>query len=419
MTPDVSLAQGLLSSTPFERLSKSPAVAAVAVPAKKVRDLSIDYLRTTLTLMVIAHHSMLAYTTWAAFDKEHVFRSTAPVVDGSRWVVFNYAENFNDVFFMSLMFFISGVFVHPAVRRHGALTFAKDRLLRLGVPFAVAVCGFMPLALYPSWTLGTHGSGFIPFYEHIARIGFQVGPPWFIWVLLLFDLVVAILLLPGQRWLTGTESLTRRLQPHSVLAFVAMLVLSALAYLPLLSHFGFAKWTVLFMSPFAFQESRIALYALWFMAGVIIGVPGLSTGLLSRSGTLAKNWKGWIAICALAYAALSIIPRLLLSHGMTLAKSNAIEATLWVFSCVASCFAFLAAFRGLELRPSRLMDSLSRSAYVMYLVHYVFITWSQKSLIPLPLHAGLKAAIVFISTVALSWLTAQVLIRIPGVKTII
>ena len=174
MTPDVSLAQGLLSSKPFTSFNKSPAVAVAAVSAKKVRDLSIDYLRTTLTLMVVAHHSMLAYTTWAAFDKEHVFRSTAPIVDGSRWVVFNYAENFNDVFFMSLMFFISGIFVYPAVRRHGALTFTKDRLLRLGVPFAVAVCEFMPLALYPSWMLGTRNTGFVGFYEHIARIGFQV-----------------------------------------------------------------------------------------------------------------------------------------------------------------------------------------------------------------------------------------------------
>jgi len=117
----------------------------------KERDLSIDYLRTTLTLMVIAHHSSLAYTTWAVFDKEHVFRSTAPVVDSARWIVLNYAENFNDVFFMSLMFFVSGLFAYPAIRKHGCLNFACDRLLRLGLPFAISVSVFMPLALYASW----------------------------------------------------------------------------------------------------------------------------------------------------------------------------------------------------------------------------------------------------------------------------
>lgn len=294
MTSDVSLAQDPLYRTPLPAFGTPSTVEVAAVPARKVRDLSIDYLRTTLTLMVVAHHSMLAYTTWAAFDKEHVFRSTAPVVDGSRWIVFNYAENFNDVFFMSLMFFISGLFVYPSVRRHGAFTFARDRMLRLGLPFTVAVCGLMPLALYPSWTLGTHSAGFANFYEHIARAGFQVGPTWFIWVLLLFDLVIALLLFPGQRWMTGTGAFTRKLQQHGVLAFVTMLVLSAVAYLPLLSSFGFAKWTVLLTSPFAFQEARIALYALWFSAGVVIGVPDISGGLLSKTGPLARHWKGWV-----------------------------------------------------------------------------------------------------------------------------
>ena len=418
MTSNVSFSQSL-SPIGEQALSGSQAVPVEAAPAKNVRDLSLDYLRTTLTLMVVAHHSMLAYTTWAAFNKENVFRSTAPIVDSSRWVVLNYAENFNDVFFMSLMFLISGLFVYPAVRRHGALTFAKDRLLRLGVPFAVAVCGIMPLALYPSWTLGAHSSSFFPFYGHLARTGFPVGPPWFIWVLLLFDLAVAALLMPTHSWLSKTASFACKLQPHSALTFLAMLALSAAAYLPLLSRFGFAKWTVLFISPFAFQESRIALYALWFGAGVLIGVPGISTGLLAKSGKLAREWKVWLMVCAVAYAGLSVLPKLLLRHGMTVTDSRSVEAILWVFSCVASCFAFLAFFRGIEIHQSRVMDSLSRSAYVMYLVHYVFITWSQKSLMSSQAPAGIKAAIVFVSTVALSWLTAQILTRIPGVRSIL
>ena len=117
----------------------------------KPRDLSIDYLRTTITLMVIAHHSALAYTTWARFDSHDVFRSTAPVVDVSRWAFLDYAENFNDVFFMSLMFFVSGLFTLPAIRKHGAIGFARDRLLRLGVPFIFAVMFIIPLAYYAMW----------------------------------------------------------------------------------------------------------------------------------------------------------------------------------------------------------------------------------------------------------------------------
>src|ERR1700735_3424184 len=115
------------------------------------RDLSIDYLHTTLTLMVIAHHSSLAYTTFARFNKQNIFQSTAPVVASARWIFFDYAENFNDVFFMSLMFFVSGLFVYPALRWHGTWGFIRERLLRLGVPFVFAVVFLMPIAYYASW----------------------------------------------------------------------------------------------------------------------------------------------------------------------------------------------------------------------------------------------------------------------------
>jgi glucans biosynthesis protein C len=83
--------------------------------------------------MVIAHHSCLAYTTFASFDKQDIFRSTAPVVDASRWVFFDYAENFNGVFFRSLMFFISGLFVYQALRRHGTASSSRRAVSLLWV----------------------------------------------------------------------------------------------------------------------------------------------------------------------------------------------------------------------------------------------------------------------------------------------
>src|ERR1700728_1183618 len=158
------------------------------------RDLSIDYLRTTLTLMVIAHHSSLAYTTFAYFDTEHIFQSTAPVVDSARWIFFDYAENFNDVFFMSLMFFVSGLFVYPALRRHGTWGFIRERLLRLGVPFVFAVVFLMPIAYYASWQLTGRSTGFVNFYKGLAQDRFTGGPEWFIWVLLAFGVALALLL---------------------------------------------------------------------------------------------------------------------------------------------------------------------------------------------------------------------------------
>lgn len=55
------------------------------------------------------------------------------------------------------------------------------------------------------------------------------------------------------------------------------------------------------------------------------------------------------------------------------------------------------------------MDSLSRSAYVIYIVHYIYVLWLQRSLMGINIHASLKFLIVFSGATLFSWLTAQCL----------
>jgi acyltransferase-like protein len=383
------------------------------------RDLSIDYLRTTLTLMVIAHHSSLAYTTFAYFDKQDMFRSTAPIVDVTRWVFFDYAENFNDVFFMSLMFFISGLFVYQSLHKHGTLGFIRDRFLRLGVPFLFAVVFLMPIAYYPSWQLTGQSIGFLNFYKRIAGIGFAPGPPWFIWVLLFFDVVLALALVPLRRWMSAAESSMRSLQDRPFRTSVRVFLLAALVTLPLLARYGPAAWTHVLIGAFSFQISRIGLYALWLVFGFLVGIPGFAEGLLSRRGALARSWPRWLLGCVLAYNALWIYQGSRLFHRLPIMEGGFLWSLLWLASCVASSFAFLALFRGIDLTSTRLMNSLSRSAYVMYLVHYVFVTWVQRLLLNKPIHAGIKFVIVFLAATLLSWLTALLVFRIPKLKMIL
>jgi Acyltransferase family len=369
--------------------------------------------------MVLGHHSSLAYTTFAHFDKQNLARSTAPIVDVTRWRFFDYAENFNDVFFMSLMFFVSGLFVYPALRRHGTFGFMRDRLLRLGVPFAFAVVILMPIAYYASWQLTGLDTGFFDFYRRLAAAGFAVGPPWFIWLLLFFDVVLAFLLVPFKRTMPVVERLMSKLRDHSVATFSALLCLAAVAYIPLLFRYGFGTWTNLITSPFSFQVARIVLYFLWFMFGFLVGAPGLNSGLLARDGSLVRHWPLWILGCIVAYNLLCFVPKWPVVHHFSGTHQRFLEALLWVASCTASSFGFLALFRGIELHSRSWMNSLTRSAYVMYLVHYVFVTWTQRLVLNRPFHAGLKFLFVFLATVFLSWLTAQAVLRIPKLKTIL
>jgi glucan biosynthesis protein C len=277
----------------------------------------------------------------------------------------------------------------------------------------------MPIAYYASWQLTVHNRGFLDFYEHLGRSGFVPGPPWFIWVLLLFDVVLALLLRPLSRWAPPVGHFMRSLKEQALATFMVTLVVAATAYLPLLSRYGFWTWTNVGKSPLSFQIARVGLYAVWFVFGFLVGAPGFSNGLIARSGSLARHWPWWVAGCLLAYNALWFVPRSALVASLPHARRGGLAALLWLVSCVASCFAFLAFFRGVDMKPRSWLLSLSRAAYVMFLVHYVYVLWAQRAMLGVPIHAGFKFVFVFSSATVLSWLTAQLVLRIPKLHTIL
>ena len=98
---------------------------------------AIGYLRAVLVVMVVAHHAALAYHPYAppinatlAMDPR--WWQAFPIVDAQRWSGALLLVGFNDIFFMSLMFFLSGLFVWPGLKAKGAASFLRDRALRLG-----------------------------------------------------------------------------------------------------------------------------------------------------------------------------------------------------------------------------------------------------------------------------------------------
>lgn len=158
------------------------------------RNLWIDYLRSCITVLVVAHHSSLAYTTFAYFDTTTYINSTSPVVDNSRWIGMDFFVSFNDVFFMPLMFFISGLFLFRSKNKKGTKKFLYDRFKRLGIPFIVGIAFIIPIAYLPSFYLINHHFN-IPLFikDYISNQKWPVGPPWFIWILLLFNIVASLL----------------------------------------------------------------------------------------------------------------------------------------------------------------------------------------------------------------------------------
>jgi peptidoglycan/LPS O-acetylase OafA/YrhL len=386
------------------------------LPAASARDASFDYLRAFIVLLVLLHHSVLAYAVLWPVQPRTFSILPAPIVDPQRWAGFDVLAIFNDTFFMALMFLLSGFFAWPSLERKGAAKFLRDRILRLGVPFAVATGILMPLAYYPSYAVTGADPGFLAYARAWLSLGvWPSGPAWFIWLLLVFDAVAAGLHVL-RRWMAKTQA------PRPQ-AFVAMLlVVSALVYVPMELVFGAERWLTL--GPFSFQESRLLLYATYFLAGFQMSASGTESGFLARNTGLARRWPIWLSAGLAAYALrLAIIIMLVLpvagAHRPLPFTLRLLSDLTLVLCCGTISLAFIALFRRFAVAHQPVFDSLSASSYGMYLMHYPVVVWLQFALLAVALGPIAKAAIIFVGAVALSWGIVVALRRVPVIARVL
>jgi glucan biosynthesis protein C len=386
--------------------------------------LALDNLRAFVILLVLSFHSVLAYLQFLPaepfpFDMPPYLWRAFPIVDSQRWFGFDLYCAWQDVFLMSLFFFLSGLFVWPSLGRKGMPRFLYDRLLRLGLPFTLVVTCLMPLALYPTYLQTAAEPGVAAYWRHWLALPFwPCGPMWFLWLLLVADFTAAGL----YRFAPGLGNRLIRVcfaaQARPARYFTGFLIASAFAYVPMSLVFAPAAWFDL--GPFAFQFSRPLHYAVYFFAGLGIGASGIERGLLAADGPLVRHWPMWL-VAALGLLLLWMgLTGLTMTDGGTASVGLQILADLsFVLACFTSCFGVLAvALRFAALRLPALAG-LNNSAYGMYLVHYPFVVWLQYALLGAALPAIIKGAGVFGATLLLSWGAIAALRCVPSVAQII
>jgi glucans biosynthesis protein C len=379
--------------------------------------LALSNLRGAVILIVLAFHSCIAYldslpSSAQPFNSPPYQWRSFPIIDSQRWFGFDLFCAPQDVYLMSLMFFLSGLFVGPSLARKGGWDYACRRAVRLGLPFALTVFLLMPVTLYPVFLVTAEDPSVAAFWQSYVALPFwPSGPSWFLWQLLSLNLAAAGIrrLAPGWEAFVGRMSIR---SSHPIRFFADLVMASALAYVPL--AIAFTPWQWLELGPFALQLSRPLHYAVYFFAGLAIGIRGIENGLLASSGLLARHWAMWL-VAAVAAFLLWIAPTALifeLRDAVPLGLQIA-AALGFVLSCAASSLFLVAVFLHFARNRSRVLDSLSRNAYGMYLVHYLFVVWLQYALLNAPLFAFAKAAIVFGLTLVLSWAVSAALQSLP------
>jgi len=369
---------------------------------------ALSNLRGIVIVIVVAFHSSLAYLASipaqsARFDQAPYTWQAFPIVDTHRWIGFDLFCAWQDVSLMSLMFFLSALFVAPSLLRKGLWTYVIDRVWRIGLPFVLVILFLSPLALYPAYSVRTVNPSLVGFWEQWTSLPFwPTGPEWFLCLLLIMDIMAACIYAAAPGYIERLGRLAAWPCERPIVFFAILATISLMAYVPL--ALAYSPWSWSSVGPFSLQLGRPAHYLTYFFAGLAVGQVGLNRGLLTSDGPLARHWLVWLGAAIVSFGAWAGLTSLTMPDWAKAPLTAQIAATVvYPVACAAGCLLLLAICLRFRRNHIKILDSLSANAYAMYLVHYVFVVWLQYALLGSNFFPIAKVAIVLSCTLILSW----------------
>jgi hypothetical protein len=381
----------------------------MTLPADQSRSsLALANLRAVVILIVLAFHSVLAYVRFVpvrsgSFDAPPYGWRAFPIVDGERWFGFDLFCAWQDVYLMSLLFLLSGLFVWPSLQRKRQWGFARDRVRRLGVPFVFGVLVLVPIAVYPPYLVRGGAPDLASYWHAYTSLPFLPnGQLWFLWHLLALNFVAAAIYWIAPDALKALGRFSAAVGRRPSVYFAVFVAASAVAYVPV--ALAFTPWQWSDFGPLSVQWCRPLLYGVNFFAGIGIGAAGLDVGLLAVDGPLGRRWKLWLGVALASWFLWMGVTSFTLEGQAPLFIEIASDL-LFVLACAGGAFFVIAASLRFGTKRLPIFESLAVNAYSLYLVHYVFVVWLQYALLGVAVFAIIKGAIVFCATAVLSWLT--------------
>jgi len=391
-------------------------------PEVATRNIPLGYLRTFLTLLVVGHHAALAYIELGlkpatALDAPPMIWGAFPIIDKVKVPGLELFVGLNDTFFMALLFLLAGIFSWPSLQRKGSIAYMRNRGWRLGLPFLIGALLLAPLAYFPTYLATGATPSLLGFASLWWSLGSHpAGPVWFLWVLLAFSAIASICFELSPDWLDLWQSWIGRFSDRPIHFFISLMLLSSLAYIPMVMWWTPEKWIDLGI--FWIQIGRSLYYFLYFAIGLGLG----AQGLFASGGMLARRWFVWVPSALFSYI---IGIGIFIAIMSTMAKGGpGIGLSLvghfsFTLSSAAISMAALAVFLRFMNTRGPLWDSLSENAYGIYILHYVAVIWLQYALLPIPLPAFGKFAIAWLGGVLIPWGLTSLLRRSTPMRRIL
>lgn len=367
----------------------------------------LDRLKVFMTVLVVLHHTAITYGgagSWFYYEhRDNVVVTT----------LLTMFTAVNQSFFMGLFFFISGFVTPVSYDRHGGGSFLKVRLIRFGIPLLFYMLAIAPLLQYVAsgynGTLGTFIQEEIFTNPLQGVLTFAVGPLWYLEALLLFYAGYA-----GFRRLTAGKSRSKRiaLSPRLITGYVVSVAVANYAV-----RLAYPVGEDVLNLQLAYFPAYIGL----FMAGVA-AYRGQWLHQLTKDS--ARKWKWAVLVLVILMAA-----------GMALggAMEGDISAFMGGMSWQSAFYSMIDPLMGLGISyvllvsfrerwngtATKFTEWLSANAFLVYILHALFVTYVAFALRGLDWNPMLKFILVGCAAVILSYTAATIIRRIPSVKKVV
>lgn len=346
----------------------------------------LDNLKILLVVGVIALHTAITYGFDGSWYLESYDEMTGAVVDaltavlGTGWL-----------FGLGLFFLIAGQLTGPSLDRKGPRRFAKDRLVRLGLPLVAYTLLISPVLEYVDYR--QNGGGTEPLWPFLREQvwSFAPGPTWFLEALLVFSLACAL----WRALRPGAKAPSREpLRGRQVAAVAVAISVSSFT-----AHLAFPIGSEQFHLQLGMFPQYVILFALGVAASRRGWLDTLTPELQRRCGVAG-------AIAAPALLAVAIVGGLFEGGA---AEDRFAGGWHWQAAAfpvaegvIATCVSLWAIgyFRRRfnHLRP--LARRMAPAAYGAFVLHPPVLVGLALAIQPLPLPAELKFTAVLVAGVA-------------------
>ncbi len=350
-----------------------------------------DALRAFLMLLGIPYHVALTYQ----------------VGEGQMWIVnahegvagFTEIAGFLHIFRMPAFFAIAGYFAALLLARRAPGEWMRGRMRRLAIPFVVALLTLNPLlnlacelsnfsldAAARSWVLNSSKSG-----------GYWIRHLWFLIVLLYYCAIAAALmgwfpLFAGRQLSHERDGSWAR---HFTLFWFIVAVLVGMWEAASIEFFYMAGLATNIPQQILRLDEALQ-YAPFFALGFFVARTTDIKGRLYRLSPV-------IVVAAVVFTGLAMLyaKGLWPPYGRFLKTMAAMMLMQPLFLVVRHVFS----------QRSRLINRIVDASFVIYLFHMPILTWLVVLFLPVAMPALLKACIVMMLTLGLSWLAWEIVSR--------